>query len=158
MVKVPRWSAAPWVRVVVPVIPIVVFGGAWIALHASAGRGGTHVMFQALALGENTIALLMRRRKPVGALAGILAVYALADLDAITILPVLLSVLTVAELRERRTVAAAALLTAAVVAAMPFLHGDAVSIVADTVPHLAAVALAVAGGCWLRVRRNHRPF
>src|SRR5690242_7077620 len=90
---------ASWVRAVGPVLPIAVFGAVWIALHATAGRGGTHTLFQVLALAEGTIALLLRGRNPVGALAGILVVYALADLDAIMILPVLLAVATVADRR-----------------------------------------------------------
>jgi uncharacterized membrane protein YfcA len=154
MVEVSRGPAAPWLRDVAPVIPIVVFGGAWIAWHASGGRGGTHTMFQALALAENAIALLLRRRKPVGALAGILVVYALVDLDPIMILPVLLALMTVAELRQRRTAAVAALVTAAVVAAMPYLHGDQVNPVTGTLPHVLAVALAAAAGAWLQTRRH----
>jgi uncharacterized membrane protein len=128
-------------------------GATWIAMHATGERGATHTVFQVLALGECGIALLLRWRKPVGALAGILVVYALVDLDTITILPVLLALLTVAELRGRRTVIAAAAATAIVVAVMPYLHGDAVSLGARTLPHLAAVALSVALGFWLRGRR-----
>jgi Sec-independent protein secretion pathway component TatC len=120
------------------------------AFVGGAGRDTYDV--QALALGENTIALLMRRRKPVGALAGILAVYALVDLDTVTILPVSLALLTVAELRERRTVAVAA----AVVVAMPFVHGDAVNLAANTLPHVLAVGLAVGVGSWLRARGQSR--
>jgi len=128
-------------------------GATWIAMHATGGRGATHTAFQVLALSECGIALLLRWRKPVGALASILVVYALVDLDTITILPVLLALLTVAELRGRRTVIAAATATAVVVAVMPYLHGDTVSLGARTLPHLAAVGLSVALGLWLRARR-----
>jgi hypothetical protein len=120
----PRRFTASWVRAVAPVLPIALFGALWIALHATAGRGGAHTLFQVLALTECTIALLLRGRQPVGALAGILVVYALADLDTIMILPVLLAVATVADRRERRTAAVATLMTVPVVVAMPFLHGD----------------------------------
>jgi hypothetical protein len=124
-------------------------------VHRSLGAGrGTHTLFQVLAATEFTIALLLRGRKPVGALAGILVVYALVDLDTITILPVLLAVATVADRRERRPAAVATLITAAVVAAMPFLHGDRVSVVAGTPPHLAAVALAAGLGAWVRAHRH----
>jgi hypothetical protein len=136
------------------VLPIAVFGAVWIVLHATAGRGGTHTLFQVLAVTEYTIALLLRGRKPVGALAGILVVYALVDLDTITILPVLLALATVADRRERRTAAVATLVTAAVVAAMPFLHGDQVSVVTGTLPHLAAIALAAGLGGWVRAHRH----
>jgi hypothetical protein len=80
-------------------LPITLFGAAWITLHASAGRTGIHTLFQAPALAECTIALLLRGRKPFGALASILVMYALADLDAILILPVLLAMATVADRR-----------------------------------------------------------
>jgi hypothetical protein len=135
------------------VVLIMTLGGIWIAVHATGGRSATHTVFQALALCESGIALLLRWRKPVGTLASILVVYALVDLDTIMILPVLLALLTVTELRERRTVAIAAAATAAVVVIMPYLHGDAVSLGGRTVPHLAAVALSVALGLWLRARR-----
>lgn len=150
----PRRFAVPWVRAVGPVLPIAVFGAVWIVLHATAGRGGTHTLFQVLALIECTIALLLRGRKPVGALAGIVVVYVLADLDAIMILPVLLAVAAVADRRGRRTAAAAALMTAGVVAAMPFLHGDQVSVLTGTLPHLAAVTLAAGLGAWVRAHRH----
>jgi len=81
-------------------------------------------------------------------------VYVLADLDAIMIPPVLLAVATVADRRGWRTPAAAALLAAWVVAAMPFLHGDRVSLLAGTLPQLAAVALAAGAGAWVRTHRH----
>jgi hypothetical protein len=136
------------------VVPIALFGAAWIVLHAKAGRAGTHTLFQILALAECAIALLLRGRKPVGALAGILVVYALTDLDTIMILPVLLALATVADRRERRTAAVATLVTALVVAAMPLLHGDKVSILTSTLPHLAAVILAAGMGAWVRAHRH----
>jgi hypothetical protein len=154
MKRMRRRLAARWVRAVGPVVPIALFGVVWIVLHATAGRAGAHTLFQVLALAECTIALLLRGRKPVGALAGIVVVYALADLDAIMILPVLLAVATLADQRERRTAAAATLVTAAVVAAMPFLHGDQVSVLAGTLPHLAAVVLAAGLGAWVRAHRH----
>src|SRR5215475_4486760 len=134
-----RWFSARWVRAAGPVFPIALFGAVWIVLHAGAGRAGTHTLFQVLALAECTIALLLRGRKPAGALAGILGVYALADLDTIMILPVLLAVATVADRRGWRAAAAATLLTALVVAAMSFLHGDWVSVLAGTLSYLAAI-------------------
>jgi hypothetical protein len=154
IMRIRRRLAARWVRAVAPVVPIAVFGAVWIAAHAAAGRAGTHTLFQVLALAECTIALLLRGRKPAGALVGIVVVYALADLDTITILPVLLAVATVADWRGRRTAAAATLVTTAVVVAMPFLHGDRVSILAGTLPHLAAVILAAGLGAWVRAHRH----
>ena len=137
-----------------PVVPVALFGAVWIVAHATAGRAGAHTLFQALALAEGTIALLLRSRKPVGTLAGIVAVYALADLDTIMILPVLLAVATVADRRGWRVAAAATLLTALVVAVMPLLHGDRVGVLAGTLPHLAAVILAAGLGAWVRANRH----
>jgi hypothetical protein len=152
--RIRRRLAARWVRAVAPVVPIALFGAAWIATHAAAGRASAHTLFQVLALAECVIALLLRERKPVGALASIVAVYALADLDTITILPVLLAVATVADWRGRRTAAAATLVTAAAVAAMPLLHGDRVSVLAGSLPRVAAVILAAALGAWVRAHRH----
>ena len=146
--------SARWVRAVGPVLPIALLGAAWIVLHATAGRTGTHTLFQALALAECTIALLLRGRKPLTALASILVMYALADLDAMLILPVLFAVATVADRRDRPTAAAATLITASVVAAMPFLHGDKVSILTGTLPYLAAVLVAAGLGAWVRAHRH----
>lgn len=121
--------------------------------HATGLRAGTHSVFQVLALAQCTIALL-RGSKPVGALSGILAVYALADLDTIMILPVLLAVATVADRRGPRTAAVATLMTASRVFAMPFLHGDQVNVLAGALPHLAAVVLAACLGAWVRAHRH----
>ncbi len=149
-----RRLRARWIRAAGPVLPIALLGAAWIALHAGAGRGGTHTLFQALALAECTVALLLRGRKPAGALASILAVYLLTDLDALMILPVLLAVATVADQCERRTAAAATLAAAVAVAGTPFLHGDRASILAGTLPRLAAVILAAGLGAWVRAHRH----
>jgi len=137
-----------------PVLPLTLFGAGWIVLHATTGRAGAHTLFQALALGEATIALLLRGRKPAGALAGILAGYLLADLDAIMIGPVLLALAVVADRCGRRTAAAATLITAAVVTGMPLLHGDRVSVLTDTLPSLAAIVLAAGLGSWIRAHRH----
>ena len=146
--------SARWVRAVGPVLPITLFGAAWIVLHAGSGRAGTHTLFQALALAECTIALLLRGRKPLTALASILVMYALADLDAMLILPVLFAVATVADRREWRTAAVATLLAASVVAAAPFLQDGKVSILTGTLPHLAAVIVAAGVGAWVRANRH----
>ena len=149
-----RMFSPRWVRAVGPVLPIALLGAAWIVLHASAGRAGAHTLFQSLALAEGTIALLLRDRKPLAALASILVMYLMADLGTILILPVLLAVATVADGRGRRTAAAATLIAASVVVAMPLLHGDQVSILAGTLPHLAAVIVAAGLGAWVRAHRH----
>ena len=72
-----------------PVVVAAVLGGAWIAVNAGGGRGQVHTVWQVLVLTENSAALLLRRRKPVGSLAGVLLAYGLFQLYAITLLPVL---------------------------------------------------------------------
>lgn len=150
------WFSRSRAESVVPVVIVVALGAAWIAAHAVGGRAATHTLFQVLALGAAAAALLLRRRKPAGVLAGILVVYALVDLDTILILPVLVALATVAEMRGRQALVPAAV-TAVVVTGMPGLHGALVSITGYTLPHLGAVALAAAAGLWLRTRRQALP-
>src|SRR5215469_13626428 len=91
-----RMLSARWLRTVGPVLPIAMFGAVWIVLHAEAGRAGTHTLFQALAMAECTVALLLRGRKPLGALASILVMYGVTGLDTLLIMPVMFAVATVA--------------------------------------------------------------
>ena len=147
----------PWlVPYAAPVVVIALYGALWIALHAGGGRGSTHTLFQSLALAEATLALLMRRRKPVGALAGILAVYALFSLDSLLLPAVLPALLTVATERDKRTAAVAAAATAVAIAVWPDIGRHAVSFVGYSLPRLAAAGAAVAAGMYLRERRNRR--
>jgi hypothetical protein len=142
---------------VAPVALVAAVGMAWIVFHASSGRGQAHTLFQILALTENVIALLLRRRKPVGALASILLVYLLVDLEPVTGLPVLLALLTVAMAGSRRAVALSTAATAVIVVSMPYLHGDHTTMVAGLL-RAAAVGCAVAVGSYLRARpKKDRP-
>ena len=142
------------VRYAAPVVVIAVCGAVWIALHAAGGRGSTHTLFQSLALAEATLALLLRARKPVIALAGILAVYLLFSLDPLLLPAVLFALLTVAARRDHRTTVIAACTTAAVIAAEPYIHGDTVSLAGYTLPRLAAAGVAAAVGLYLGSRRR----
>jgi hypothetical protein len=139
-----------------PVVVIALYGALWIALHAGGRSGVQHTLWQSLALAETVLALLLRRRKPVGALAGILAVYLLFELDPLLLPAVLFALLTVATVRNPRTVAVAATVTATVIAAMPYIRGDAVSFAGYSLPRVAAAGAAVAAGICLRARRNRR--
>src|SRR6516164_4901683 len=114
-----------------------------------------HVL-ASLALAETVLALLLRRRKPIGALAGVLAAYLLFSLDPLLLPAVLLALFTVATLRDHRTVAIGATGTATVLAATPYIHGDAVSFTGYSLPRLAAAGAAVAAGTCLPARRNRR--
>jgi hypothetical protein len=139
-----------------PVAAIAVYGALWIALHAGGGRGSTHTFFQSLALAESVLALLLRGRKPAGAFAGILVVYALFSLDPLLLPAVLFALLTVAAERDHRTVAVAAAATAVAIAAWPDIGRHAVSFAGYSLPRLAAAGAAVAAGVYLQARRNRR--
>src|SRR5215471_5200543 len=110
-----------------PVVAIAVYGALWIALHAGGGRGSTHTLFQSLALAESLFALLMRRRKPAGALAGIVAVYLVFSLDPLLLPAVLFALLNVAIERDQRTATVAVAATSAATVAWPFIGGHPVS-------------------------------
>jgi len=155
----PRRPGVTWDRTVLyvaPVAAIALYGALWIALHTGGERNSTHTFFQSLALAESVVALLLRRRKPVGALAGILAAYMLFSLDPLLLPAVLLALLNVAMMRDRRTAALAAAATAAATAVWPDIRGYAVSIAGYSLPRLAAVGVVVAAGMYLRERRNRR--
>jgi hypothetical protein len=146
-----------WLRMVLytaPVAAIAVYGALWIALHTGGGRGSAHTFFQSLALAETVLALLLRRRKPAGAFAGILVVYALFSLDPLLLPAVLFALLTVAAERDRRTAAVAAAATAAAVAVWPDIGRHAVSFAGHSLPRLAAAGVAVAAGMYLRALRR----
>jgi hypothetical protein len=139
-----------------PVVVIAVYGALWIALHARGGRGSTHTLFQSLALAESVMALLLRRRKPVGALAGILAVYLVFALDPLLLPAVLFALLAVAMECDQRTATVAAAATAVATAAWPYVGGHGVSFSGYILPRLAAFGIAVAVGLYLRARRHRR--
>jgi hypothetical protein len=139
-----------------PVAVIALYGALWIAVHTGGGRGSAHTLWQGLALAESVLALLLRGRKPAGALAGILAVYLLTDLDPLLLPGVLLALLAVATIRDHRAVSLAATATAAALAATPYIHGDTVSLTWHILPRLAAAGAAVAAGRYLRARQHRR--
>ena len=154
----PRPRTFPWpqIRYVAPVVLIALSCALWIALHANGGRGSTHTFFQSLALAEATLALLLRRRKPAGALAGILVVYLLFALDPLLLPAVLFALLTIAATRHHRTVAVTAAATVAALAAEPYVHGGTLSVAGYMLPRLAAAAAAVAAGLYLRAQHSRR--
>jgi len=135
-----------------PAVIMAVYGALWITLRAGGGRSSAHTLWQSLALTETVMALLLRQRKPVGALAGILAAYLAFDLDALLLPAVLVALLTVAATCGRLTAVVAAAATAAAIAAMPYLYGDPVSLSWYLCPRLAAAAIAAAAGIYLHER------
>jgi hypothetical protein len=136
-----------------PVTVIAAYGAWWIAAHAGGGRAAMHTVWQSLTLTEISVALLLRGRKPTGALAGILAAYLIFDLPWLTLPPMLFALLTVAAVRGHRTVTVAAAAAAAVITAGPYLRGDRGSFAGYTLILLAAAGAAVAVGTYLRLAR-----
>jgi hypothetical protein len=127
-----------------PVLLVAAWGAAWIASHASQ-QAYVHTLFQTLALAESVIALLLRRRKPVGALIGILIAYFVFQLDPLLLPPLLIALFTVAAVGGRRTVLLGTAGTASTVAALP-LTGRASIDLAGYLLRLVAVAAAAVIG------------
>jgi hypothetical protein len=157
--KLKRTSYLPaglWNRVLylAPVVVTLLWGAGWIATHAHLARGFTHPLFQSLALVENVTALLLRRRKPVGALAGILAVYVLVDLEPTTLLPLLIALFMVTAVSSRRVTVWAIVATTLLVMARPFIHADSIDVVQYAGLHLTAIGLAIAAGLYWRSRQK----
>jgi hypothetical protein len=132
-----------------PVLLVAAWGVAWIASHGSQ-QAYVHMLFQTLALAESVIALLLRRRKPVGALLGILVAYLAFQLDPLLLPPLLVALFTVAKVGERRTVLLATVATAATVAALPLTGRASIGLAGYLLPRLLAVAAAAATGTWAR--------
>jgi hypothetical protein len=128
-----------------PVVVTAAMGAVWVAMAGGGGRGQAHTVWQSLVVAESTVALLLRRRKPAGSLAGILLVYAVFALHAITVVPALVALFTVARTRGRRGAVLAAAVTAAVFVLFPYLPGGTVSVLAWVGLPLAAGLTAAAG-------------
>jgi hypothetical protein len=134
-----------------PVLLVAAWGAAWIASQASQ-QAYVHTLFQTLALAESVVALLLRRRKPVGALLGILIAYLAFQLDPLLLPALSIAVFTVATMTERRTVLLATVATATTVAALPVTGRASVDLAGYLSPRLLAVAAAAALG--LRARTH----
>jgi hypothetical protein len=124
---------------------VAAWGIAWIACHTSSDAYA-HVLFQTLALAESVIALLLRRRKPVGALIGILVTYFAFQLDPLLLPALLIALFTVATLTERRPALLATAATATTVAALPLTGRASIDLAGYLLPRLLAVSAAAATG------------
>ena len=118
-------------------------GSIAIALDTGQGTRSTHLFWLTLVLVETTVALLLRRRHPGAALAGIVVAYLVVDAPAVTTAPLLLALLTVATISGPRRTALAALTSAGAVIATPIVHGGSGGLVSllTAVAVLAAAAL-----------------
>ena len=139
---------------VAPTVAVAGFGLAWIALHVSESRGFVHPLLWSLGLVENSLALLFRRRKPLGALLSILAVFGIFQVEATTFLPIVVALFTVAYLSRPR---AFVLGVAATVAVFAWHEGVATKIGAAellsyALTHVAVVAAVVILGLFVKSR------
>src|SRR5262249_9438367 len=131
---------------VAPVAVAAVIGALTIAFWTPSGdHRGAHPYFLAAVLTENVVALLLRRRHPIGAFAGVLAAYILFDALPISLLPLALATATVAAVSPRRSAGLAIGSAALAVVAVPVLPGDRFDAVHVLLP-LAVVGIAVAVG------------
>jgi signal transduction histidine kinase len=132
------WPLPAWLLDFGPVVLIALEGAAAIVLHRGGPRGLTSLEL-ALALLVTVVALVQRHRAPL--------------LVLIVMLPTLLCVFTVAEYRDRVTVALAAVLAAAAVVLAVPIHGEEIGL-PGILSRFVAVGLAVALGLYLRARAD----
>jgi hypothetical protein len=131
---------------------IVFVGALTIALWNSGGSRGSHPYWLGVVLAENALALLVRRRHPVGALAGVNAAYLVFDALAVSLLPIVLAISTVAASTRRRTIWLACAATALVVISVPAVHRDPFDLLHVFLP-LTVLGLAAFGAAYVGKRR-----
>ena len=137
---------------IAPVVAVVVVGALLIAFDTGAGPRSTHKIWLSVVLAESAVALLVRRRHPVGALAGVLTTFVFFDAPAVSLLPLLVAFFTVAAWRPLRTGLAAAAVCVAAVVATALLHDGSFNVGHQGLVPLTTLALAFAIGLRLGPR------
>jgi hypothetical protein len=137
---------------IAPVVAVVVVGALLIAFDTGGGLRSTHQIWLSIVLAESAVALLFRRRRPVGALAGVLTTFVLFDAPAVSLLPLLVALFTVVSSSPRRTGVAAAAVCVVAVAATALLHDGGFNVGHQGLVPLTALALAYVSGLRLRPR------
>jgi signal transduction histidine kinase len=145
------WRLPDWLLDYGPVAVIVAEGAIAIALRPT---GGTPRLVLVLALVASALALILRHRSPIVALAAVMVIALALGYGPLVTLPVLFGVFTVAEYSDRRKVIVAAVIAASALIAVPHLHGGNESLSA-VLSRLVAVGLAVAAGLYLRARADY---
>ena len=148
-----RWLAEHALIDLVPIAAVVLVGAVTIGLSGGKSRGLTHLVLLSLTMVESAVALYFRRRHPVAALVGVLAVYAVFQVPPTMVLPVLLALLTVVVLRPGRVLMLAAFGTAVVVIGRSYVDGQIVDVLGEQLPLLLAIGVTVLLGIYLRARR-----
>jgi signal transduction histidine kinase len=146
------WRLPPWLLDYGPVAFILVQGVGAIVWKASSS--GANVALLTAGLVVSIIALTLRHRAPLAALAAVMIAALVGGYGPVVTLPVLLAMFTVAEYRSRSTVIGAAVVAALVVIAILPLHGGVLTLPA-VLSRLVAVGLSVAVGLYIRTRADY---
>ncbi len=140
--------------IVDPVALIVIAGALTIALKATQSPRSSHAYWLTFVLAESAVALLLRKRHPTVALAGVLAAYLIFDFPAISAAPVLVALFTVAIVNSAaKTEAAAAVTAPLAIVATPLPQRGLANIAPPAFMLAAIVAVA---GLGARIRRAVR--
>jgi hypothetical protein len=137
---------------IAPVVAVVVVGAILVAFDSGSAPRSTHKLWLTIVLAESAIALLFRRRHPVGALAGVLATFVLFDAPAISLLPLVVALFTVVASRSRQTAVAATTVCVAAVVGTALLHDGGFDVGHQGLVPLSALALASVFGLRLGPR------
>ena len=137
---------------IAPVVAVVVVGALLIAFESGSAARGAHKIWLGIVLAESAVALLFRRRHPVGALTGVLATFVFFDAPAVSLLPMLVAAFTVVTLRPRQTAFVAAAACVVAVLVTPLLHRDGLNVGHQALVPLVALALALATGFHLNAQ------
>jgi hypothetical protein len=139
---------------VAPVVAVVLTGALLIAFDSDTGGRTNHKIWLSIVLAESAVALLFRRRHPLGALTGVMATFVLFDAPAVSLLPLLVAVFTVIMSRPRRTSVAAVAACAAAVVGTSLLHDGGFNVGRQGLVPLAALALTFLSGLRVGPRLN----
>jgi len=140
-----------WLLDYAPVVLIALEGVAALRFHAHGSGPRSGLLWAALAV--NCLALLLRHRAPLIVLGVVLACALVANWAGVVIFPAMLAVFTVAEYRERGTVAAATIVAIVALSCAHWVHGEQAG--QGIIPQVAAIGFAVAAGLFLRARADY---
>lgn len=124
------------------------------AVSITSGDLTTWPILLWLALAGEAVLLVLRNRAPMTVLVAIMAIAIALGRGPLVILPTMLALLTVALLRDRRTVLIAAGFSAAALIAAELVHG-AILTLPDVLSRLVTVGFAVVVGLYIRARADY---
>jgi signal transduction histidine kinase len=134
--------------------PVAVVGLEAVLTLARGSRSDAGTGLLGAVLLADAAALSLSRRFPVASLVTVLALGTAVTTGPVALLPALFALFAVARLRDRWTVAASGLLSAAFLAAGLALHGHDGWRLPILIPQWVALGLAMAVGLWVRARAD----